>query len=60
MKNVPMKIEQLDNEWFFDRIDPTTLIDHQIARVTAVNKDSYTVNNGKGDVSAEVTGKLML
>ena len=60
MKNVPKKIEQLGfNKWFLDRIDPTTLIDHQIARVTAVNKDSYTVNNGKGDVSAEVTGKLM-
>ncbi len=60
MKNVPMKIEQLGfDKWFLDRIDPTKLIDHQIARITAVNKDSYTVNNGKGDVSAEATGKLM-
>jgi len=55
-----MKIEQLGfDKWFLDRIDPTKLIDHQIARITAVNKDSYTVNNGKGDVSAEATGKLM-
>jgi ribosome biogenesis GTPase len=60
MKNVPMKIEQLGlNKWFLDRIDPTKLIDHQIARVITVNKDSYTINNGKSDVSAEVTGKLM-
>ena len=60
MKNVPMKIEQLGfNKWFTDRIDPTKLIDHQIARVITVNKDSYTINNGKGDVSAEITGKLM-
>ena len=60
MKNVPMKIEQLGfNKWFFDRIDPTKLIDHQIARVITVHKDSFTINNGKGDVSAEVTGKLM-
>ena len=60
MKNVPMKIEQLGfNKWFTDRIDLTKLIDHQIARVITVNKDSYTINNGKGDVSAEVTGKLM-
>ena len=44
---------------FFDEIDPTKLIDHQIARVTTVNKDSYTINNGKGEVSAEVTGKLI-
>ena len=55
-----MNIEQLGfNNWFFDRIDPTKLIDHQIARVITVHKDSYTINNGKGDVSAEVTGKLM-
>ena len=60
MKNLPMKIVQLGfNNWFFDRIDPTKLIDHQIARVITVHKDSYTINNGKGDVSAEVNGKLM-
>jgi len=60
MENVPMKIEQLGfNKWFLDRIDPTKLIDHQIARVITVNKDSYTINNGEGDVSAEITGKLM-
>jgi ribosome biogenesis GTPase / thiamine phosphate phosphatase len=60
MKNVSMKIEQLGfNKWFFYEIDPTKLIDHQIARVITVNKDSYTIDNGKGEVSAEVTGKLL-
>ena len=60
MKNLPMNIEQLGfNKWFFDRIDPTKLIDHQIARVITVHKDSYTINNGKGYIAAEVTGKLM-
>ena len=60
MKNLPTKIIQLGfNNWFFDRIDPTKLIDHQIARVITVHKDRYTINNGKVDVSAEVTGKLM-
>ena len=55
-----MKIEQLGfNKWFLDRIDSSKLIDHQIARVIAVNKDSYTINNGKGNALAEVTGKLM-
>ena len=55
-----MNIEQLGfNNWFFDRIDPTKLIDHQIARVITVHKDSYTINDGNGDVSAEVTGKLL-
>jgi ribosome biogenesis GTPase len=60
MKNVSMNIEQLGfNKWFFDKIDPAKLIDHQIARVTTVNKDSYTINNGEGEVAAEVTGKLI-
>ena len=55
-----MKIEQLGfNKWFLDRIDPSKLINHQMARVVAVNKDSYTINNGKGNTLAEVTGKLM-
>ena len=55
-----MNIEQLGfNKRFLGEIDHTKLIDHQIARVITVNKDSYTINNGKGDVSAEVTGKLM-
>ena len=55
-----MQIEQLGfHKWFQDEIDPAKLGDHQIARVTAVNKDSYTIDNGRGVVSAEVTGKLM-
>ena len=60
MKKVSMTLEQLGfNKWFFDRIDPSKLIDHQIARVTTVSKGSYTINNGKGEVAAEVTGKLI-
>jgi len=60
MRNVTVKIEQLGfNKWFLDRVDPVKLIDHQIARVITVNKDSYTINDGNGDVSAEVTGKLL-
>ena len=60
MRNVTVKIEQLGfNKWFLDRVDPAKLIDHHIARVITVNKDSYTINDGNGDVSAEVTGKLL-
>ena len=60
MNKFSINLEQLGfNTWFFDAIDSTKLIDHQIARVTTVNKDSYTINNGKGEVSAEVTGKLL-
>jgi len=55
-----MQIEKLGfNKWFLDRIDPTKLIDHQIARVITVHRDSYTINNGRGEASAEVTGKLI-
>jgi len=33
MKKVSMNIEQLGfNKWFFDRIDPSKLIDHQIVQ----------------------------
>ncbi len=60
MKNVSMNIKQLGfNRWFLGEIDSTKLIDHQIARVTTVNKDSYSINNGKGEVKAEVTGKFV-
>jgi ribosome biogenesis GTPase len=60
MKNVSMNIEKLGfNKWFLDRIDPTQLIDHQIARVITVHKDKFTINNGKGEVTAEVAGKLI-
>ncbi len=60
MKNVPTKIEKLGfDKWFLNRIDPAKLTHHKIARVITVNKDSYTINSGKGDVSAELTGKLM-
>jgi ribosome biogenesis GTPase len=60
MKNVPMQIGQLGfDKWFLDRIDPANLTDHHFARVIAVHKDSYTINNGKGEVSAEVTGRLI-
>ena len=60
MKKIPTKIENLGfDKWFLDRIDPAKLIDHKVARVITVNKDNYTINKGNGDVSAEVTGKLI-
>lgn len=47
------------SKWFQDRTDPAKLADYQPARVIAVNKESYTIKNGKNDVTAEITGKLM-
>ena len=48
------KIENLGfDKWFQDNTDPDGLEGLEIARVTAVHKDSYTVTNGKQDVFAE-------
>jgi ribosome biogenesis GTPase len=55
-----MKLEELGySHWFKSKIDPTKLIEHQIARVVTVNKDSYIIRNEKKDVFAEVTGKFI-
>lgn len=47
------------NQWFQDQVDPDRLMAGQIARVTAVNREMYTVSDGRKDVPAEITGKLM-
>jgi len=50
-----MKLEELGlGQWFKSKIDPTKLIEQQIARVVTVNKDSYIIRNEKKDVFAEV------
>lgn len=55
-----MEIEELGfNGWHQDRVDSLKLVDKQIARVITVNKNSYIVSNGKSEVFAEITGKLM-
>ncbi len=46
-------------DWFKDKVDPTKITEYKIARVIAVNKGSYIIKNGKNDVLAEITGKLM-
>jgi len=47
------------NKWFLDRVDPSKLSDFEIARVIAVNKDSFQIKNNHKDVFAEVTGKIL-
>jgi ribosome biogenesis GTPase len=60
MNTTSMNIEELGfNNWFQEKIDPARLDDYQIARVITVNKNSYVINHGKGEVFAEITGKLM-
>jgi ribosome biogenesis GTPase len=46
-------------EWFSDRTDSSKLTNNEIARVTAVNKDSFQIRNRIKDIFAEVTGKML-
>ncbi|MFH1851954.1 MAG: ribosome small subunit-dependent GTPase A [Candidatus Neomarinimicrobiota bacterium] len=60
MNNLPVEIEQLGfDQWFRDNVDPERLAGFEIARVVAVHKDSYTINNGASDVNAELVGKIL-
>ncbi len=53
-------IEELGfGKWFQDKVDPVDLNRFNIARVMAVHKDSYTINNGENDVFAELIGKMV-
>lgn len=57
---MPMNIEKFGfDKWFQDRIDSAKLTNHQIARIMTVNKNGYTINDGKNDVFAEITGKMV-
>jgi ribosome biogenesis GTPase len=60
MSNLPSNLENLGfNHWFQNQVESTKLTDFQIARVTAVHKDSYHITNGIQEIAAEITGKLM-
>ncbi|OQY60465.1 MAG: ribosome small subunit-dependent GTPase A [Desulfobacteraceae bacterium 4572_88] len=47
------------DKWFSDKTDSSESSDYEIARVTAVNKDSFQIRNKIKDVFAEVTGKML-
>ena len=52
-------LEKLGFEkWFQNNVDPVDLNRFDMARVMAVHKDSYTINNGEVDVIAEMIGKM--
>jgi ribosome biogenesis GTPase len=60
MQNIPTNIKKLGfDKWFQDQMDPRKMTDYQIARVTAVNKNSCVVHNGTHELFAEAAGKLM-
>jgi ribosome biogenesis GTPase / thiamine phosphate phosphatase len=45
--------------WFQDQFERSKLDDFELARVTTVYGESYIVTDGKQDVTAEITGKIM-
>lgn len=47
------------DKWFSDRTDFTESTDYEMARVTAVHKDSFQIRNKAKDIFAEVTGKML-
>ena len=60
MNNIPKNIEKLGfDKWFLNTVDPDGLENIEIARVVAVHKDSYTINNGEFDALAELLGKII-
>jgi ribosome biogenesis GTPase len=44
-------------KWFQDNVDPVDLNRFDLARVMAVHKESYIINDGENDVFAELIGK---
>ena len=57
---IHMKIEELGfNNWFKNQINKSTEEYCEVARVVAVEKEKYSINNGTNEVMAEITGKLM-
>ncbi len=47
------------SDWFASRADTEKSAAHELARVTSVHKDSYTITRGDGDIFAELAGNLL-
>lgn len=47
------------DKWFQDRIETSKLDGFKIARVIAVDKNSFVVSNGINDIYSELTGKFL-
>mgnify|MGYP001549255098 CR=1 FL=1 len=54
------KLEKMGfSHWFHDRLEADKAAAHEVARVVAVHKDRYTLNNGLVEVIAELSGNLL-
>lgn len=47
------------SDWFQSRVDEAMIAAHDIARVVAVHKDSYTITKGGAEIFAELSGNLL-
>jgi ribosome biogenesis GTPase len=47
------------NNWLENHLDKSKLAEYRLARVTAVDKDSFIIKGESGECRAELTGKLM-
>jgi ribosome biogenesis GTPase len=47
------------NDFIKSKVDENELTDHQLARITAVDKESYIINGNNGECRAELTGRLL-
>ena len=47
------------SHWFQNRLDADKAAAHEVARVVAVHKDRYMINNGLAEVIAECSGNLL-
>jgi len=47
------------DKWVQAAVSPEILEQFDLARVVAVHKESYTLNNGESDIIAELVGKLI-
>lgn len=55
-----MNIKKLGfDKWFSDRVDTSKSENYEIARIIAVNKDSFQIRKNTKAVFAEVTGKIL-
>ena len=60
MDKISNGIEALGfGKWYQANVNPVDLDSFDIARVIAVHKDSYILNNGENDVFAELIGKML-
>ncbi|MBU0729420.1 MAG: ribosome small subunit-dependent GTPase A [Proteobacteria bacterium] len=60
MNNISNNLEKIGfGKWLLETVTPEILEQFDIARVVAVHRDSYSINNGEVDVLAELVGKLI-